>query len=133
MKFFGGVLLGFSVLAFAVTHAIGDMELPCEILLTVPEHVESFQNPVLFPHGQHVGVVKCNQCHHKFEACGSAIRKCSDQGCHADFEVKSGHESFYAAFHSVRSPHSCIGCHRAMKQAEEKTGPVKCTSCHPQD
>jgi hypothetical protein len=77
--------------------------------------------PIMFSHAKHANL-ECAQCHHMMAE--NPDMKCTS--CHSDFskENKKKPESYDSAFHA-KSPHSCVGCHKAMKQ-----GPSKCNDCH---
>lgn len=75
------------------------------------------QAPVTFSHNNHN--MTCKDCHHE----GEENQKC--QECHSDLKARKGEKSFYAAFHSRDSIHSCVGCHK-----QENIGPTKCSECH---
>ncbi|SKA83612.1 Class III cytochrome C family protein [Paucidesulfovibrio gracilis DSM 16080] len=78
--------------------------------------------PLMFSHSVH-GDLKCEDCHHKMGE--SDDMKCTN--CHSDIsrENKRNPDSFDSAWHARKSKHSCVGCHKAMKQ-----GPTKCNDCH---
>lgn len=79
------------------------------------------QGTVTFSHAKH-GKQKCEECHHKIKE-NPKDYKCGT--CHNDLKAKKGDNSYYAAFHAPTSNHSCMGCHKSMKQ-----GPTACNKCH---
>jgi uncharacterized paraquat-inducible protein A len=78
------------------------------------------QGTVTFGHAKH-GKQKCEDCHHKMKE--SKDMKCAS--CHNDLKEKKGDKSYYNAYHAPTSNHSCLGCHKSMKQ-----GPTACNKCH---
>lgn len=90
-----------------------------ELVLRPPQ--AATQGSVAFRHASH-SRLECASCHHKI-AENPGNLKCG--GCHNDFQAKKGEKSWYNAFHAATSPHSCVGCHKAMKK-----GPTACNKCH---
>lgn len=56
------------------------------------------------------------------------------QTCHADFDQKEGALEAAKKANVLKKKQvmnmTCLKCHRAMKKAGEKTGPVSCKGCH---
>lgn len=106
------------------------VEIPEKILLNIPEGTKTTKEHVIFFHKGHK-TIDCTVCHHKaYEV--MAIKDCSVSGCHFNTKVKTGPESFYAAFHvkSEEYQRSCLDCHKIFKKAGKKTGPTLCKECH---
>jgi len=73
---------------------------------------------VKFPHHQHQDVLKdCMLCHDLFPQQAGAIQDLKQKGILAPKQVMNK---------------QCVNCHRARKNAEEKSGPVTCSQCHSQ-
>ncbi len=71
---------------------------------------------VEFPHHQHQNQIDdCNKCHGVFPQTPGSI-----QVLIADGKLKKK---------QVMNK-TCLKCHKTMKKAGEKTGPVKCSACH---
>lgn len=104
------------------------LDVPCTVKLTAPEGEEPHPRfgEVEMSHAKHRNV-SCTACHHMFDGCGN-FQACAD--CHVDREDRAYPLSFYAAWHS-KSEISCRGCHKAMKERGEVTGPIGCLKgCH---
>ena len=99
--------------------------------MKAPAGATATQAPVMFPHKKHAAV-QCLDCHHKDDM-KAAPKKCSAAGCHdnADPTDKTSEKSYYKAFHDMKSPKSCLGCHKVNKDAGKPTGPTVCNQCHP--
>ena len=113
----------------AETESVTVTEAPAELTLTVPQGASATKAPVAFSHTAHEAL-DCTGCHHTWDGT-SAIQSCAADGCHHDLADKRGPNSFYKAFHAMQAENSCLGCHRALKQAGDPAGPVSCTDCHP--
>ena len=76
------------------------------------------QGPVPFPHHRHqAALTDCNVCHEVFpQQSGSIDRLKADGTLKAKSDVMNK---------------LCIKCHRAKRNAGEKSGPVTCSQCHP--
>ena len=102
------------------------------------DNIETFitkqRSSVDFPHGTHMeGELECTDCHHDYKDGknilnedeleeGNSTVKCAY--CHGgktenDYNLRE-------AFHK-----QCMGCHRKLDKAGEKTGPRLCGECHP--
>lgn len=97
---------------------------PGDMVIQPLDPATATQAPVAFSHAKHEAT-ECAFCHHK-----GGNQSCSSPGCHTDTTTKkltgaTENVSFEAAFH-VKGDKSCVGCHRALK-----SGPTKCTDCHP--
>lgn len=106
------------------------IEIPEEILVYIPEGTKKTKEEVIFPHKGHK-TVDCTVCHHKaYET--MAIKDCSVPGCHNNTAVRSGSDSFYAAFHATSNENhrSCLDCHKMLKKEDKATGPTLCKDCH---
>lgn len=95
-------------------------------------------SPTEFQHKTHEAVVaECQTCHHMWEDESEPPQKCTDAGCHDLIGAKGAEmrevNSAYFAYHDRKSEHSCVGCHQALKQAGEATGPLPCNACHPKE
>lgn len=95
-------------------------EAPSKELVLRPAQAAT-QGSVTFRHATHAKL-ECAACHHKI-AENPGDLKCG--GCHSDQKAKKGEKSWYNAFHAAGSAHSCMGCHKALKQ-----GPTACNKCH---
>jgi nitrate reductase cytochrome c-type subunit len=72
---------------------------------------------VAFPHHQHQNLIDdCNACHDIFPQTPGSIKDLI-----ADEKLKKK---------QVMNK-TCLACHKAKKKAGEKTGPTKCSACHP--
>ncbi|NJB68209.1 hypothetical protein GGQ74_001882 [Desulfobaculum xiamenense] len=92
---------------------------------------------VVFNHGTHKDA-KCQDCHHKWDG-ASAIKKCSDAGCHDNFDKKAKDaSSYYQAMHAkkVKAADSCISCHLKAagsdKDKKKQLTGCKKSACHPE-
>ena len=106
------------------------IKIPEEILVYIPEGTKKTKDQVIFPHKGHK-TIDCTVCHHKaYES--MAIKDCSVPGCHNNTKVRTGSDSFYAAFHakSEENHRSCLDCHKILKKEEKATGPTLCKDCH---
>lgn len=73
---------------------------------------------VKFPHHQHQDVLKdCMLCHDLFPQQAGVIQDLKQKGILAQKQVMNK---------------QCVNCHRARKNAGEKSGPVTCSECHSQ-
>jgi hypothetical protein len=74
------------------------------------------QGDVKFPHHQHQEALKdCMLCHDLFPQQAGAISDLKQKGILAQKQVMNK---------------QCVKCHKARKDAGEKSGPVTCTQCH---
>ncbi|MBF0398263.1 MAG: cytochrome c3 family protein [Desulfobacterales bacterium] len=83
---------------------------------------------VNFPHALHEKNIKCQRCHHEYDAFGTNIagedgRKCSE--CHKISKSKSNNVPLKRAFHL-----QCKTCHIKMKKEGKYNPPVSCGQCH---
>ncbi|WP_068671711.1 cytochrome c3 family protein [Thermosulfurimonas dismutans] len=88
---------------------------------------------VTFSHHKHQEILNgnCGECHHSKTADwkqvpykeGMKIEKC--ETCHNKSHPNKKLNSVKKAMHA-----NCKGCHKSMKKAGKKHGPVKCTGCH---
>jgi len=92
-----------------------------------PAGMKTTKSLVKFPHKKHAEV-KCADCHHK-KAGANEYAQCDSKGCHDDVAAKQGAKSYYAAFHGNNAK-SCVGCHKAKKEAKPNA-PTACDKCHP--
>ncbi len=133
----------FSMLVAAAL--LGAMAVAAQAVPQIPDDVviDHLKNPndkleykVAFSHKKHASLgtdaAACQKCHHKWDGKGD-VGGCADAGCHADFTSFKATEKdpkfLMTAFHS-NNPMSCQGCHKAMKKAQQKTGPTACAQCH---
>ena len=73
-------------------------------------------NDVHFPHHRHqVALGDCAVCHDLFPKKADSIHALKNQGKLKKKQVMNKH---------------CIACHRKMKSADRKTGPLSCGRCH---
>lgn len=90
--------------------------------------------PVLMPHQEHMEIIDCEECHHKWEAQMESPRKCTASGCHDILDRNINQENIIKTasfvYHSRNNDRSCIGCHQTKKTAGEEAGPVACSGCH---
>jgi len=96
------------------------------------------KKPVVFNHSTHKNA-KCEACHHNWDG-KSAIKKCSDSGCHDNLDKKAkGKDSYYKAMHSkkAKNPQSCLSCHKDVvkqhkgdKALKKKLTGCKKSGCH---
>lgn len=94
------------------------------------------KNAVTFNHSTHASE-DCKACHHKWDG-AAAIKKCSDAGCHDNFDKKDKSvNSYYQAMHTrkAKETESCLSCHKAAAgkdkaKKKELTGCRK-SACHP--
>ena len=71
---------------------------------------------VPFPHHLHQNVVNdCNVCHKAFPMTSGIIKEKIARQELRKQQIMNG---------------TCLECHKAMKNAGEKTGPVACNQCH---
>jgi len=114
--------------------ALWAVEPPKDMEIKLPEGTAT-KAPVKFSHEKHkaANVTDCKACHHNWDGKSATGLKCSDKGCHDNFDpsAKADPHSWYKAFHDMSSEHSCLGCHKKMK-AEGKNSPIACNQCHPQ-
>jgi hypothetical protein len=69
-----------------------------------------------FPHHKHQQALDdCNVCHSIFPQVSGAIEDLKERGNLGKKQVMNK---------------QCVKCHRAKKNAGEKTGPVRCGECH---
>lgn len=74
------------------------------------------QGDVKFPHHQHQETLKdCMLCHDLFPQQAGSIQELKQKGVLAQKQVMNK---------------QCLKCHKAKKDAGEKSGPVTCTQCH---
>lgn len=74
------------------------------------------QGDVKFPHQQHQEALKdCMLCHDLFPQQAGAIQDLKQKGALAQKQVMNK---------------QCVKCHKAKKEAGEKSGPVACKECH---
>jgi cytochrome c-type protein NrfB len=74
------------------------------------------QGDVKFPHHQHQeALTDCMLCHDLFPQQAGAIQDLKQKGILAQKQVMNK---------------QCVKCHKAKKDAGEKSGPVTCTQCH---
>lgn len=74
------------------------------------------KGPVPFHHQLHQTIVKeCAVCHKDFEKKPGALDKAKKTGLLKSKQVMKK---------------TCIACHRAKKNAGQKSGPTSCNSCH---
>jgi hypothetical protein len=83
-----------------------------------------------FPHDDHMEVLDCMSCHHRFEdgknvatedeLDGSDEMRC--RHCHDENASVNSREAFHR---------QCIGCHRAFDKEGKTAGPETCGECHP--
>jgi cytochrome c-type protein NrfB len=74
------------------------------------------QGDVKFPHQQHQEALKdCMLCHDLFPQKAGSIQEMKQQGTLAQKQVMNK---------------LCVKCHKAKKDAGEKSGPVTCSQCH---
>jgi hypothetical protein len=108
----------------------GSVKAPENVPVKVPEGTTMTKEQVTFPHQKH-SARDCTVCHHK-DNVTTAIGSCSKEGCHSNTAVKSGVDSFYAAFHAKaeKVTRSCVECHRQEKNAGNVSGPTTCNNCH---
>ncbi len=96
---------------------------------TVPDKVTLKANPkkvVEFSHKIHAEQFKCEECHHTWDKKGDPAT------CFSCHKKKLGEApKYFKAFHSKKSNHSCVGCHKNLATDGKKTGPTKCADCHP--
>ena len=71
---------------------------------------------ILFPHHRHQEIVKdCQTCHGDFDQTEGALAAAKKADILKKKQIMNN---------------TCLKCHRAMKKAKEKTGPVSCKGCH---
>ncbi len=99
------------------------------------EEIGSAQkSPVTFSHAKHKEA-KCTACHHKEKEDAEKIQKCSQ--CHKakdEGDTPKLKDSFHIEKNKKTEKEvtsSCVGCHKALKKQDKKTGPTACTKCHP--
>ena len=74
------------------------------------------QGDVKFPHHQHQeALIDCMLCHDLFPQQAGSIQDLKQKGTLAQKQVMNK---------------QCVKCHKAKKDAGEKSGPVTCTQCH---
>lgn len=74
------------------------------------------QGDVKFPHHRHQEALKdCMRCHDLFPQQAGSIQDLKQKGTLVQKQVMNK---------------LCVKCHKAGKDAGEKTGPVTCSSCH---
>ena len=74
------------------------------------------QGEVKFPHQQHQEALKdCMLCHDLYPQQPGAIQDLMQKGTLGPKQVMNK---------------QCVKCHKARKEAGEKTGPVACKDCH---
>jgi cytochrome c-type protein NrfB len=74
------------------------------------------QGDVKFPHEQHQEALKdCMLCHDLYPQQAGAIQDLKQKGILAQKQVMNK---------------QCVKCHKARKEAGEKSGPVACKECH---
>jgi len=87
--------------------------------------------PTPFTHKKHNVDYKipCTECHHVYEGGknlykeGDPVQKCSE--CHDVKKSEGKKKNLMLAYHK-----NCQGCHKDLKKAGKKTGPIKCKDCH---
>jgi hypothetical protein len=73
--------------------------------------------------------LSCTECHHVYEGGknvfkeGDPVQKCLE--CHDVKKSKGKQKKLTLAYHK-----NCQGCHKDLKKAKKKTGPIKCNDCH---
>ena len=97
---------------------------PDEIIIKDDVFEKHKKGPVKLTHKKHNVDYKiaCTLCHHVYKE-GDPVQKCS--ACHDAKKSEGKKKKLMLAFHK-----NCQGCHRELKKAEKKTGPVKCKECH---
>ncbi len=94
------------------------------------EPAEGERPAAFFPHDNHMEVLDCLACHHRYEdgknvatedeLDGSDEMRC--RYCHHEDASVNAREAFHR---------QCIRCHRQYDKAGETTGPRTCGECHP--
>lgn len=110
------------------------IDAPKDLVLKMPDGMTATKAPVKFAHaGPGHKPLECKTCHHNWDGKSDKGFKCSDKGCHDNFDMtkKTEVNNFYNAFHKGDKPFSCLGCHKKAK-AEGKNPPIVCNACHPQ-
>jgi len=87
--------------------------------------------PTPFTHKKHNVDYKivCTECHHVYEGKknlfkeGDPVQKCTE--CHEVKKSEGKKKKLTLAYHK-----NCQGCHKDLKKAKKKTGPIKCNDCH---
>ncbi len=84
---------------------------------------------VTFPHGLHMEVLDCGECHHEYDEDEGKLVPVEDPfegctGCHGA-EKEDNEPALREAFHG-----QCTGCHRKTIKQGEDSGPTTCGECH---
>lgn len=95
------------------------------------------KKPVTFNHSTHKSA-DCKVCHHTWDG-AAAVKKCSDAGCHDNFDKKDKSvHSYYLAMHTkkAKKTDSCVSCHKKTagkdKAMKKKLTGCKKSACHPE-
>jgi len=73
--------------------------------------------------------IACTECHHVYEGGkntwkeGDNVQKCAE--CHDVKKSVGNQKNLMLAYHK-----NCQGCHKDLKKAKKKTGPITCKDCH---
>lgn len=119
----------------ATSEAKNVLQFPVELTMKRPAARPESANlfaVVKFSHFDHQSV-PCTTCHHTWDGKGK-IEGCSTAGCHDNMKSKTDSDSYFKAFHSVSSEHSCRSCHKKLTdegKAQLTTSPCSNNACHP--
>lgn len=120
----------------SVAHAASShadvMSFPLEVKFNRPVNkaVKAFPE-VKFNHFDHQDV-SCMTCHHTWDG-SNKIESCATRGCHDDFSTRTSTESYFFAYHTRGSTHSCVGCHQHLTNSGEAnlpSSPCGNNACH---
>lgn len=129
-KFLTLGLVCFALVCFCALPALNAADAPADGL-----KLANTKKNVTFNHSTHKGE-DCKACHHTWDG-SSAIKKCTDAGCHDSFDKKDKSEhGYYNAMHTKKGAHkSCVACHKdaAGKDKDKKKLLTGCSksACHP--
>jgi hypothetical protein len=121
------------------------------IVLAPPVGVAPKRSAVPFPHSRHFDYT-CKTCHHKWDG-NSQVQSCTGSKCHDQLSAtvkgpKTPNEGLQAIrYYKYAFHQQCIGCHREIKDHNEKLersrkkikeplqwpGPTSCVGCHPRE
>lgn len=106
------IMVVFIILATVLTVSAADENKGAE---KITINGGSFGDIVDFPHHKHQVVLgDCNKCHDLFPKKANVIVEMKAEGKLKKKQVMN----------------QCLDCHKAMKKANQKSGPVSCKQCH---
>lgn len=150
MKRFGAIVISVILLlsfgaVWGVANESEELCIPFELTIYALDGVEPQREPVYFSHPQH-HAFKCQDCHHQWTGTTENLG-CKTSGCHDLAQTPKNADATQKARYYKNAYHTrCIGCHKLIKEENQKlaavdllsdkkqispTGPTGCVECHP--